>query len=198
MDPFLTAASQRKPCLSCGDISALASNEEYNRLCHKRRRKYSATTIFESIRPPRFLRQKSPPVQPMDRNKSRSSDGLVDNIDCRLAEIKKSLASFREQDIELRKRMYSLNDSIEDLVSSQSHCSLASEDSNTSAELEPPVFGDDEAHDKDDQSIENKIKTYSESFSSDVLNCIPTIAITYHMTRQASDPALSENDREST
>ena len=197
MDPFLTAASQRKPCLSCGDISALASNEEYNQLCHKWRRKYSATTIFASIRPPRFLRQKSPPVQSMDRNKSRSSDGLVDNIDCRLAEIKKNLASFREQDIELRKRMYSLNNSIEDLVSSQSHYSLASEDSNTS-ESEPPVFGDDEAHDKDDQSIENKIKTYSESFSSDVLNCIPTIAITYHMTRQASDPGLSENDREST
>ena len=189
MDPFLTVltTSKRKQCLSCGDLADLASNTDCNHSCFERPRKQSATAICPSIHPRRFLRQISPPVHSMDRIKSRSCSELVNNIDCRLGEIKNTLAIFREQDVEFRKRIRSLSNSIEDLVSSRS--SLASEGSNASDLM---VF----ANDKDDQIIENKIKAVSESFSSDVLNCIPTIAITCHMARQTSDPTLHENGRE--
>ena len=191
MNAFLMA-SKKKMCLSCGDIAALASKADYDHLRHERPRKHSGFEIFASIHPRRFLRNKSLPVHSMDRTKSRSSSGLV-NIDCTLVEIKKTLATFREQDVELRKRMRSLNDSIEDLASSRQ--SLASEDSNAS---EPLTFSVGEVCDKADQSIENKIKKVSESsFSSGVFDCIPAIAITSDMTREASDPTLCENDRES-
>lgn len=183
MDPFLTVltTSKRKQCLSCGDIAALVSDTDYDHLCLERPRKHSATAICPSIHPRRFLRQKSPPAHSVHRIKSRSCEELVNNVDCRLAEIKNALAIFREQDIDFRKRMHSLSNSIDDLASS--HSSLASEDSTAS---DPVVF----ANDKEDQSIENKINDISGSFSSDVLNCIPTIAITCHMARQTSEPTL--------
>lgn len=190
MDPFLSVltSSKRKQCLSCGDIAALASNADYDQSRLEQPRKQSATAICPSIHPRRFLQQISPPVHSVDRIKSRSCSELVNNIDCRLADIKNTLAIFREQDIEFRRRMRSLSNSIDDLASSRS--SLASECSNASDLV---VF----ANVKDDQVIENKIKAISASFSSDVLNCIPTIAITCHMARQASDPTLHENGRES-
>lgn len=192
MNAFLMA-SKRKMCLSCGDIAALASKADYDQLHRERPRKHSGFEIFASIHPRRFLKHKSSPIiHSMDRTKSRSSSGLV-NIDCTLVEIKKTLATFREQDVELRKRMRSLNDSIEDLASSRQ--SLASEDSNAS---EPLTFSAGKVCDKADQSIEDKIKKVSESsFSSGVFDCIPAIAITSDMTTQASDPTLCENDRES-
>ena len=184
MDPFLSVltSSKRKQCLSCGDIAALASNADYDQSRLEQPRKQSATAICPSIHPRRFLQQISPPVHSGDRIKSRSCSELANNIDCRLADIKNTLAIFREQDIEFRRRMRSLSNSIDDLASSRS--SLASD---------LVVF----ANVKDDQVIENKIKAISASFSSDVLNCIPTIAITCHMARQASDPTLHENGRES-
>ena len=180
MNAFLRA-SKRKMSLSCGDLAALASKADHDQLRRERPRKHSGFEIFASIHPRRFLRQKSPPAHSVHRIKSRSCEELVNNVDCRLAEIKNALAIFREQDIEFRKRMHSLSNSIDDLASS--HSSLASEDSIAS---DPVVF----ANDKEDQSIENKINDISGSFSSDVLNCIPTIAITCHMARQTSEPTL--------
>lgn len=191
MDPFLTvltASTKRKHYLSCGDITALTSNTDYDQACFKPGEDSATPTCPASFGYPRKLsRLKSPPVRPVGRIKSRSCEELVSNIDFRLREIKKSLAIFREQDIDFRKRIHSLSNSIDDLASSRSSLNTPSEGSHASDLM---MFS--EQHEKDDQDIEAEIRKISMSFSSEVLSCIPTIAVTCYKTRQASDPSIHE------
>lgn len=119
----------------------------------------------------------------MDRTKYVDSSDL----DGRLTDIKKNLAMFREQDTQLRVRMDSLSNSIEDLTPSST--SLTPSEASDSV---TPQDADEEEHYKDDETIENDIKNLSDSFSREVFNRLPSIAVTCYKTRYASDPSLRE------
>lgn len=173
-----------KLSLSCGDLSTIepAMYDEYD--VKRRSRKF-----FKDTWPSRLLRPSlRPKLRSMDRIKSKSSEELsnrrqagevVDTFDSQLAKIKEKLAMFREQDMEFRERMKSLSISIDELSSRSSP--PPSEVSTTS---DPTISNDDDIDDDElsyteDQTIENKIKNMSAmSFSTEVLNSIPTITIT--------------------
>lgn len=123
-----------------------------------------------------------------------NSGSLVDNIDITLADIKQKLAMFREQDMKLRKRMNSLSNSIEDLTVTPSNSSPA----HPSDEVVPDAADDAieeqqyKDKDKDDQTIENKIKKLPQLYSDGVLKHLPSIAVTCYKTMYASTPSLHE------
>ena len=188
-DSFLSVFTmpKRKKSLSCDNIVALMSNSvtDCNHDRGSSKRKNSAGTY--SLH--RFLRPKSPLIHSMDGAKSVSSD-LVNNVDCRLSQIKKQLATFREQDVKFRERMGSLSDSIDDIASSSS---LTASELSTASDL---VMSNNHTNEeliyKDDKILENEIRGISKSFSCDVLNRIPTIAVKCYKTMQASDPELHD------
>lgn len=157
-----------KQSLSCGDIPALAhasATEDGQSKIKQRRNSLKPEEIL------RFLRPKSP--QSMKRKKSRSCSCTLDDIDRQLIQIKENLSKFREQDVEFRERLHSLNSSIGELtsrspseVSSSSDLSVLNEDNY------------EEENCEDDQCIDNDINGISMSFSSEVLDSIPVIAVT--------------------
>ena len=125
-----------------------------------------------------------------DRSKVNAGN-LVDSIDYTLTDIKQKLAMFREQDSRLRKRMSSLSSSIEDLTLSRSSSPTPSE-----AEVPDVIIPSDDTNEeqqyKDDQAIENEIKKIPQPFSCDILNHLPSIAVTCYKTMYASDPSFHE------
>ena len=166
-----------KLSLSCGDLSTIEPlYDEYD--VKRRSRSFFKDTW------PRLLRPSlSPKIRSLDRIKSKSSEELssqfevVNTLDSQLAKIKENLAKFREQDMEFRERMKSLSISIDELSSRSSPA--PSEVSATSDLMISNDEVDDELSYTEDQTIENKIKSMSAmSFSTEVLNSIPTITIT--------------------
>ena len=189
-DSFLSVLTmpKRKKSLSCDNIVALMSNtvgdcDQDRSSKSESKRKNSAGTSY-TLR--RFLRPKSPLVHSMDRDKSASSEDLVNNVDWRLIQIKKELATFREQDIKFRERMGSISNSIDDIASS---CSLTESEVSTASDL---VMSNNDTNEKlnykDDKTFEHEINSISASFSSEVLNRIPAIAVKCYKT----DPPLHE------
>ena len=182
--------SRRKKSSSCENISSLISlYKDYDQSYYTHRK---SMTLFS---PQRLLKPKSPLVRSnslhANTGKNASSSDIASNIDCRLIQIKKQLAMFRQQDTDFRERMDSLSNSIEDLTPST--CSLTSQ-SEVSDIMTSTDYASEEQHYKDDQTIENEIKNVSLSFSSEVLNRIPSIAVTCYKTRHASDPELAIKD----
>ena len=181
--------SRRKKSLSCDDISGLIDSDAvadyYQRNNWSSKRKNSSTHSL-----PRFLKPRHSLMHSMDRAKSVSSEDLVNNVDWRLIQIKKDLATFRQQDIKFRERMGSLSNSIDDIASSSS---LTTSEISTTSDL---VMSNNEStcedNFKDDETLENEIKGISMSFSSEVLNRIPSIAVKCYKTRQGSDPGVNE------
>ena len=106
---------KRKKSLSCDNIEALYDATDYDREQQPPKRKNSGTSY--SLRK---LRSKSRLLQSMDRAKSFSSEDLVNDVDWRLVQIKKQLATLRIQDVKIRERMGSLSNSIDDVASSSS------------------------------------------------------------------------------
>ena len=166
-----------KLSLSCGDLSTIEPlYDEYD--VKRRSRSFFKDTWPRLLRP--SLR---PKIRSLDRIKSKSSEELssqcevVNTLDSQLAKIKENLATFREQDMEFRERMKSLSISIDEL---SSRSSPAPSEVSATSDL---MISNDEVDDKlsytEDQTIENKIKNMSAmSFSTEVLNSIPTITIT--------------------
>lgn len=201
MDSFFVL-SQKQQSLSCGDIAALATgtaehDQSYVKQLQLQRRNSKSASLQ------RFWKATSSLVHSttaVDRAKtllstrpSSSSCDLADDIDCQFTRIKNELAKFREQDVKFRERMDSLSTSIDELVS-QSGCSTPSDISTASSSASDPIMSsDDDSNEvyKDDH-IEHAIKNnvISMSFSSEMLNCIPTIALTYYNGRQLSDPTI--------
>jgi len=190
MDSFLTVLtrSKGKQSLSCGDLSAIDSLSEYD---HHSKRHSLRDTFFPTLKP-RFPRS-------MNRTISRSSDELATDFDCQLAEIREKLAMFREQDIKFRKRMDSLGNSISELASRSSLNSLTPSETSTASNCDDlMIFKDntnEESYYKEEQT------SIMSSFSSEVLNCIPTIEITNECykrgleRRRSSDPTMHEAAR---
>ena len=184
--------SIRKKSLSCDDIpgiiessDSVADYDQRHNHDWSSKRKDSGTRSL-----PRFLKPKYSLMHSMDRDKSVSSEDIIGNVDWRLFQIKKDLATFRQQDIKFRERMGSLSNSIDDIASSSSL--TASEISTTSDLVMSNNEDTCEDYFKDDKTLENEIKGISLSFSSEVLNHIPSIAVKCYKTRQGSDPALHE------
>lgn len=183
MDLTVLTRSKEKQSLSCGDLSTLDSFSEYD---HRDSKRHSRDTFF-----PRFLRPKS--LRSMDRTMSKSSNELVNDFDCQLAEIREKLAMFREQDMKFRERIDSLSNSIGELASRSSL--TPSEPSIGSDCGDLMLFNDDdeEQNYKEEQTVDNRITA---SFSSEVLNCIPTIKVTSYKRRlerrRSSDPTAHE------
>ena len=168
-----------KLSLSCGDLTTIEPlYDEYD--IKRRSRKYSKDTWPRLLRASRLRPKIS---RSMDRTKSKSSEELsievVDTFDSQLTKIREKLATFRKQDMEFRERMKSLSNSIDEL-SSRSSIAAPSEVSATSDLMMSNDDVDDVlSYEDDDQTIENKIKSISAmSFSTEVLNSIPTITIT--------------------
>ena len=167
-----------KLSLSCGDLSTI--EPLYDEYGVKRR----SRSFFKDTWPSRLLRPTlRPKFRSLDRIKSKSSEELssqyevVNTLDSQLAKIKEKLATFRVQDMEFRERMKSLSISIDELSSRSSPA--PSEVSATSDLMISNDEVDDELSYTEDQTIENKIKSMSAmSFSTEVLNSIPTITIT--------------------
>lgn len=176
-----------KQSLSCGDIAALTSITEQDYSDIKQKRNSKPEEFFRS----RFLRPKSPLLHSMDRSKSRSYSSTLDDIDCQLIQIKEKLSTFREQDLNFRERLDSLSNSIDELAS---RSSLTPSEASTNLDLIMPnddINVNEEYNCKDDESIErgieNKIKNISSmSFSSEVLNGIPAIAVTSYKATDGS------------
>ena len=182
---------RRKKSSSWDNLAALSLYADHNQAyCYKdqsefKQRKNSLTLFSPRLKSSLVVRRSST----LGRCTRMNSGGLVDDIDSTLADIKQKLAMFREQDMKLRKRMNSLSSSIEDLTPSSS-----SPTPSDPAEVVPDVIPADDATEekqyKDDHTIENEIKTLSESFSRDVFNHLPSIAVTCYRTMYASDPSL--------
>lgn len=211
MDSFLTVISRvkGKQSLSCNDLTAIGS--EYDELdAIKQLRKDSKDACWS-----RFLRPKH--AGSMDRTKSRSSNELVNTsvntLDFQLAQIREKLAMFREQDTEFHERMDSLSNSIGELASMSSLSSFTSSETSdrASASSDLTSFTDDDNEEldytaedsaEDDQILKNEMESISKSFSSEVLDFIPTIKVTgcgYNRKRSSrlsssrSDPAIHES-----
>ena len=185
-DSFLSVLTlpKRKKSLSCDNLVVLVSNTVTD--CdHDRssKRKNSAGTSSYSLH--RLLRPKSPLLHSMDRAKSASSDDLINNVDWRLIQIKKELAMFREQDIKFRERMGSISNSIDDIASSSS---LTASEISTASDMAMSNNDTNEELDCTDDKIENEINSISTSFSTEVLNRIPDIAVKCYKT----DPGLHD------
>ena len=157
-----------KQSLSCGDITSLTTAPKSNHSESKQRRRSlvrSADTLLH-----RFVRPKSPLVHSMDRppkTRTPASTPDLEDIDQRLIQIREKLSMFREQDMEFRERLDSLSNSIDELASRSSLASDISDDSDDAS---------DEYHYEDNnQTIDNDLKNVSMSFSSEVLNCIPSL-----------------------
>lgn len=167
-----------KLSLSCGDLTTIEPlYDEYD--IKRRSRKYSKDTWPRLLRASRLRPKIS---RSMDRTKSKSSEELsievVDTFDSQLTKIREKLATFRKQDMEFRERMKSLSNSIDEL---SSRSSIAPSEVSATSDL--MMSSDDVdyvlSYEDDDQTIENKIKNISAmSFSTEVLNSIPTITIT--------------------
>ena len=183
MDSFLAVFKKTKGklSLSCGDLATLESAAEYDQSNLKQQSKDSRDT--SSCRLTRFLRPKSPDSLGCTMSRGNSCCELVNNIDDQLAEIREKLAMFRKQDTKFRERMDSLSHSIGELASGSS---LNSED--------PMIFDSDtEEQNFEEAEINGKI---SSSFSTEVLNSIPTIKVTYYAgKRRLSDPSIYEASR---
>lgn len=190
--------SRRKKSSSCDNLTALslyyADHDQAFSYCKDqmdfKQRKKSLTL-------PRFSTQrlKSSLVRSGSMDRARmNSGGLVENIDITLSDIRQKLAMFREQDIKFRKRMNSLSSSIEDLTPSSGQSSpTPSEPVELVRDvITPSDDATEEQQCKDDKSIENEIKNLSESFSSEVFNRLPSIAVMCHRSMYASDPSLHE------
>ena len=166
-----------KQSLSCGDIAALTSPTRHGQLSTKQRRNSKPELKFFR---PRFLRAKSPLLQSTDHGKSRSSSAL-DDIDRQMIQIKAKLSKFRDQDINFRERLDMLSNSIDELASpSDSEASICSDlmipDDHSYADIS------DDENCKDDQRIDNEIRSISMSFASEVFTHIPIIAVTSYNT----------------
>ena len=164
--------------LSCSDILALkiTTKQSESDSANERRRKSvikSKDTILH-----KFLRPKSPLVSATERTKKRtpasSTPDPVDDIDQRLVQIRTQLSMFREQDMDFRERLYSLSNSIDELASISSLASDVSDATIPSDDAAEEYYYEDD----DDQAIENDLKNVSMSFSSEMLNCISSIAVT--------------------
>ena len=189
-DSFFSALTmpKRKKSLSYDNLVALMSNTmtDFDHDQSSKRKNSSAAGSSYSL--PRFIRPKSPllRIHSMDRAKSASSDDLVNNIDWRLIQIKKELATFREQDVKFRERIGSIGTSIDDIASSSS---LTASEISTASDL---VMSNNDTNEEwdytdHDEKIENEINSISAaSFSNEVLNRIPAIAVKCYKT----DPGL--------
>ena len=167
-----------KQSLSCGDIVALTSPTRHGQVSTKQRRNSKPELKFFTR--PKFLRAKSPLLQSTDHGKSRSSSAL-DDIDRQMIQIKAKLSMFREQDINFRERLDMLSNSIDEMASSSdSEASICSDlmipDDHSHADIS------DDENCKDDQRIDNDIKSISMSFASEVFTHIPIIEITSYNT----------------
>ena len=187
-----------KLSFSCNDLSKIKSG--YNELdTIKQLKRHSKDSSF----PPKYLSSGSS-AESMDGAKSKSASDLVMIIDIQLAEIREKLAMFREQDIDFHRRMDSLNNSISELASL-----TTSEASDPKSD--PMLYDDDDddeqCYSDDEEIIKNKIENISMSFSTEVLNCIPTIKVTpynrmsikrrksLNQSLSRSDPTIHESSR---
>ena len=184
-----------KLSLSCNDLRA---ESEYHDM--KRPRKHSSGSATLDRSWPRFLRPKSAgSVDRRAKSKPRpSSSGefvSVNNIDHLLTDIRERLAMFRKQDVEFHERLDSLSNSIGELASISSVSLTPSEASEVvsidSADLILSNDDDNEENYEDDQIIMDEIESVSTSFSSEVLNSIPTIKVTCYK-RRLSDTTIHE------
>ena len=180
-----------KLSLSCNDLSNIES--DYDKLdTIKQLKRHSKDS---SLSLPKYL---SPGFsgESMDRAKSKSASDLVNTFDIQLAEIREKLAMFREQDIDFHRRMDSLNNSIGELASLTN--SEAS-DPKSDSMLYDDDDDDEQYYSDDEEIIKNKIENVSMSFSTEVLDCIPTIKVTPYnrmsvKRRKSSNKSLSRSD----
>ena len=182
--------SRRKKSSSCDDIAELSYYAEHAQFWYYRDQSYFKHRKSVTLFSPQRLKSSLVRRCSLDRPKSNTGS-LVDSIDFTLTDIKQKLAMFREQDTRFRKRMNSLSSSIEDLTTPPSSSPTPSEPEAPDVMI-PTDHANEEQQYKDDQTIESEIKNLSESFSSDVLSRLPSIAVTCYKTMYASDPSLHE------
>lgn len=186
-----------KQSLSCGDIASLTSTDQLD--TRSKQRKYSKQVEHGSLcNTLRFLKPslRLQTTNTLDRTKSRSlGSEIIDNIERRLSEIKETLAMFREQDVELRQRMDSLGNTLGNTIDDLASLKSGGSSSLTGFSETSSISDDQQIQYEDDQNIENEINNISRSFSTEVLNSIPTIAVISHKRKQSSDPALHESAR---
>ena len=168
-----------KQSLSCGDIAALTTEGDQLDTGKQRRRRSlvrSTDTILQ-----RFVRPKSASLfsSTERRNrgygtKKRSSASIsnLDDVDKQLIQIREQLSMFREQNVEFRRRLHSLDYSIEELAS---RSSLASDSSDV--RVLGYDSGEENRYEDYDHTIENNLKNVI-SASSEVLHRIPSITVT--------------------
>ena len=208
MDSFLTVVSRLKgkQSLSCNDLTAI-ENQEYDAI----------KTLKDSKEKswPRFLRRKSATSSDESINSinGKSSSEVAKTFDCQLAEVREKLAMLRQQDVEFHKRMHSLSNSIGELAASRSSLNSFTH-SETSAASNGVMSDDDDDGDYEEQNSytasgtkgyeNNTGKLLPASFSSEVLDSIPTIKVTSYKRRRSSaarrslrrsDPTLHESAR---
>ena len=179
-----------KLSLSCNDLSNIGSDyDELDTIKHLKRHSKDSSQL------PKYL---SPGFsgESMDRAKSKSASDLVNTFDIQLAEIREKLAMFREQDIDFHRRIDSLNNSIGELASLTN--SEAS-DPKSDSMLYDDDDDDEQYYSDDEEIIKNKIENVSMSFSTEVLDCIPTIKVTPYnrmsvKRRKSSNKSLSRSD----
>ena len=203
MDSFLTVVSRLKgkQSLSCNDLTTIESDyDDFDRFKHLRKSSKTGTCPCN-----RFLRTicAESSAQSMDRSKSRSSE-LVNSLDRQLAEIREKLAMLQEQDADFHERMDSLSNSIGELASRSSLNSFGSALSEASGAASDREMLSDEDEDSeqenytdDDQIIKNKIESISMSFSTELLNSIPTIEVTPDTYRRRRSSKRSSQLRRS-
>ena len=185
-----------KQSLSCSDIAVLTTEQEQLDTDHQIKRRPSLVRATETILQ-RFVRSKSPSLfssserhnrgyGPKKRRSASVSD--LDDVDKQLMQIREQLSMFREQNLEFRRRLHSLDYSIEELAS---RSSLASD----SLDLRLPSDDSFEENDceEHDDAIENNQKNVSISFSSEVFHRIPSITVTVapYRTWQSSDQSMA-------
>ena len=193
MESFLSVTTG-KLSLSCGD---LRDEPEYPDI--KRLRAHSNGSVSFRLERSwtRFLRPKSAgSIDRSAKNRPRSpgAEVVVNNIDHLLADIKERLAVFRKQDEEFHERMDSLSNSIGELASRSSVSLTPKSPSEVSVASDVTIYSDDisEENYENDQVIINEIGNISASFSTEVLNCIPTIKVTACCKRRLSDTTIHE------
>ena len=194
MESFLSVNFGKPLSLSCND---LRKEQQYHESDTKRRHSNCSASLDRSW--PRFLRPKS--AGSVDRRakskppRPKSSGEFVDNIDHLLADIRGRLAMFRQQDVEFHERLDSLSNSIGELASRSSISLTPSEVSEEVTSVNSAdylISSDDNDEDyEDDQVIMDEIENVSTSFSTEVLNSIPTITVTCYR-RRLSDTTIHE------
>ena len=203
MDSFLTVVSRLKgrQSLSCNDLTTIESDyDDFDRF--KQLRKSSKTGTCPCNRFLRTICAESS-AQSLDRSKSRSSE-LVNSLDRQLAEIREKLAMLQEQDTDFHERIDSLSNSIGELASRSSLNSFGSELSEASGAASDGMLSDEDEDSEeenyidDDQIIKHKIESISAmSFSTELLNSIPTIEVTPDTYRRRRSSKRSSQLRRS-